>query len=149
MGGNNGTIVNNTIWGAVTACAFNIGNITTGGAVLQNNVFNNVVQQTSGTSGLGLNDVTGGGSVSTSNYNDWYRLNTSNTMLYQYFKTGFAAYQSSTGFDANSITSNPNLNSSYQPIAGSPVIKAGTNLYSVCNGQPNPGLGALCFDAAG
>jgi hypothetical protein len=35
------------------------------------------------------------------------------------------------------------------PNAGSPVIAAGTNLYSLCNGQANPGLGALCLDAVG
>ena len=35
------------------------------------------------------------------------------------------------------------------PQVGSPLIGAGVNLYSTCNGQPNPGLGALCFDAAG
>ncbi len=33
--------------------------------------------------------------------------------------------------------------------AGSPAIGAGANLYSICNGQPNPGLGALCSDASG
>jgi hypothetical protein len=32
---------------------------------------------------------------------------------------------------------------------GSPAIGAGANLYSMCNGQPNPGLGALCSDASG
>jgi hypothetical protein len=41
------------------------------------------------------------------------------------------------------------LNSSLQPLAGSVVIGNGVNLYSVCNGQPNPGLGALCNDIAG
>jgi hypothetical protein len=35
------------------------------------------------------------------------------------------------------------------PVAGSPLIGAGKNLYSACNGQPNPGLGALCFDITG
>src|SRR5262245_40084448 len=36
-----------------------------------------------------------------------------------------------------------------RPLAGSPLIGAGQNLNSICSGQPNPGLGALCFDAAG
>ena len=31
----------------------------------------------------------------------------------------------------------------------SPAIGAGANLYSICTGQPNPGLGALCSDAKG
>jgi len=42
-----------------------------------------------------------------------------------------------------------NLNSNYVPQGGSVVIGAGTSLYSTCNGQPVPGLGALCSDAAG
>lgn len=42
-----------------------------------------------------------------------------------------------------------NLNESFVPQAGSAVIGKGTNLYGICNGQPNPGLGALCFDASG
>ena len=33
--------------------------------------------------------------------------------------------------------------------SGSPAIGVAANLYSTCNGQPNPGLGALCFDKAG
>lgn len=45
--------------------------------------------------------------------------------------------------------STADLNSSGQPQAGSPVIGAGTNLYSTCSGQPTPGLGALCQDIAG
>ena len=36
-----------------------------------------------------------------------------------------------------------------KPNTGSPVIGAGVNLFSICNGQANPGLGALCSDAAG
>lgn len=37
----------------------------------------------------------------------------------------------------------------FVPQTGSVVVGAGTNLYSICNGQPNPGLGALCNDANG
>lgn len=48
----------------------------------------------------------------------------------------------------------PNCNSTSdcsnaQPQAGSTLIGSGTNLYSLCNGQPNPGIGALCYDKAG
>jgi hypothetical protein len=35
------------------------------------------------------------------------------------------------------------------PQTGSVVVGAGTNLSSICSGQPNPGLGALCSDANG
>ena len=41
------------------------------------------------------------------------------------------------------------LSSSGAPQSGSPVIGAATNLYATCTGQPNPGLGALCYDLAG
>ena len=41
------------------------------------------------------------------------------------------------------------LNSSYAPQSTSAVRSAGANLYSTCNGQPNPGLGALCSDYLG
>ncbi len=61
-------------------------------------------------------------------------------------KTNFA---STTGCDADSITGNPNLNGSFVPTAGSPVISAGINLHTLCNGQPSPGIGALCYDATG
>jgi hypothetical protein len=48
----------------------------------------------------------------------------------------------------------PNCNSNtdcsnVQPASGSTVIGAGENLNTICNGQPNPGVGALCFDKAG
>lgn len=39
--------------------------------------------------------------------------------------------------------------SNVEPASGSTAIGAAANLYSVCNGQPNPGLGALCFDKHG
>jgi hypothetical protein len=65
----------------------------------------------------------------------------------------FSNWQSCLGSaaDANSsAVSNAGLNNSTGvPNSGSPVIGPGTNLYSVCNGQPNPGLGALCFDKDG
>ena len=41
------------------------------------------------------------------------------------------------------------LNSNLTPQSSSPVRGAGANLYTTCNGQPSPGLGALCYDAAG
>jgi len=32
--------------------------------------------------------------------------------------------------------------------AGSPLSGKGTNLYSLCGGQPSPGIGALCYDTS-
>jgi len=41
------------------------------------------------------------------------------------------------------------LASNYSPASGSLVIAKATNLNSICSGQPNPGLGALCYDILG
>jgi hypothetical protein len=50
-----------------------------------------------------------------------------------------------TGADQNSIAvASADLNSDGSPQSGSPAIGAGANLTSLCQGQPNPGLGALC-----
>jgi hypothetical protein len=65
-----------------------------------------------------------------------------------YLRAAFPA----SGGDTHGVAStavNLGLNSSGVPQTGSPLIAAGANLYSLCNGQPNPGLGALCSDAAG
>lgn len=53
---------------------------------------------------------------------------------------GIASLSSSTFF---------NVDSTGKPLGGSPLIQTGANLTSICNGQPNPGLGALCFDING
>lgn len=52
---------------------------------------------------------------------------------------------------AKQATTNSQLgiNSNMTLASGSIAIGAGTNLYSTCNGQPNPGLGALCYDKNG
>ncbi len=62
------------------------------------------------------------------------------------------ALPGATTHDAHSQLVSPgaillNANGSLQ--SGSPAIGAGANLFSTCNGQPNPGLGALCFDKSG
>jgi hypothetical protein len=86
----------------------------------------------------------------TSNYNAWY---TGAAGLFNVNGSEYstlAAWQSASGQDAGSISANPNLNlSTWVPNSASPVIGLGTNLYSLCAGQPNPGLGALCFDKNG
>jgi len=61
-----------------------------------------------------------------------------------------ANWRTFTGRESHSLyNATLNVSSSANPSSGSAVIGAGANLYSICNGQPNPGLGALCFDAAG
>jgi hypothetical protein len=66
-----------------------------------------------------------------------------------YTASQFATWESSSGDTDSQYVSSAGLNSNGTLAAGSPAIGAGANLYSLCNGQPNPGLGALCYDAAG
>jgi hypothetical protein len=92
---------------------------------------------------------TSNGTWLTSDYNDLY--DTSGYIVgysgtYYTLNTWKASTRSP---DAHSIGGNPNLSSTYHLQSGSPAIAAGTNLYGTCFGQPNPGLGALCFDKDG
>jgi hypothetical protein len=67
----------------------------------------------------------------------------------------FAGWQSLTGGDAAPPSVNQGTaiavqtSAPWRPLPGSPAINAGFNLFSTCNGQPIPGLGALCFDING
>lgn len=66
--------------------------------------------------------------------------------------TTLAAWQTASSGDANAVenTTGLGLGSNYKPSSTSSLVyQAGQNLYSICNGQPVPGLGALCYDAAG
>jgi hypothetical protein len=60
------------------------------------------------------------------------------------------AWQSDCSCDAHANIGNPNLTASFHlSNSSSAAWQAGTNFYSLCGGQPVPGLGALCSDAAG
>jgi len=113
------------------------------GITAENNIFIN-------TTANALQFTPSVGTITATDYNDFYE-NSSWEYNANYYST-LAAWQgahSSPVFDAHSITTNPNLTGSYAPNSGSPVIGAGINLYSICNGQPNPGIGALCYDKGG
>jgi hypothetical protein len=146
---NNGCLdVNNTIYTDMLSVEFTS---STGATI-----YNNIICATCGL-GNGSKYLNGGdgGKFATSDYNDFYPAPTvvgSNSFI----PPGgnccidtLANWQKATSFDSHSITVNPNLTSSYTPSSSSAVTSGGLNLYSVCNGQPNPGLGALCYDAAG
>ncbi len=138
-----GQFFNNVIGEGSPVSGESIGTVTSAGTVSGGQKFENNISNAPKVMD------TGNASVSTCDYNDWDNL--SGTM-FNYNGTSygsFTTWKSSTGFDAHTITSSPNLDANYKPQAGSPVIGAGANLYSICNGQPNPGLGALCFDKAG
>ncbi len=92
------------------------------------------------------------GIVKTSNYNDWYNVITGGTSGDSFWGSqnsgAGASYATWTaaGYEANSITSNPQVSTStFQLAAGSPAISSAANLSSQCTG----GLAALCLDAAG
>lgn len=93
-------------------------------------------------------------------YNDYYAWNTQGVgpwddgTIYNCFKssdsscTGTGPWDAQ--FEAHGTEGNPNLTSTFHLTnSSSAAWKTATNLYSTCNGQPTPGLGALCSDAAG
>lgn len=105
--------------------------------------------------GYGQYVVVGTGySFSALDYNVYGAIGTSGNLPWQCGSTGngsFAVWQSSCGGDAHGqkVTLLNVSTSTGKPNPGSPLIGAGFNLHSECSGQPNPGLGALCYDAAG
>ena len=146
LGANGGVgcwnIVNNTAVGYSTSNATALNANATPGKT-----YNNITTTVDGA--LGGYNVNG----ASIDYQDYYNIggngwNGGNSLAgwVSYCQTNFT---STVGCDAHSISTNPNLTSAFVPNSGSPVISAGKNFYSTCNGQPNPGLGALCYDAAG
>jgi hypothetical protein len=135
------SIYNNTFVGAVasTGCCSNsaiTSQTTTGNPpvlTLKNNIYSTMSQ--------GL-DTSGGGTISASDYNDYYNLGAAAV------RTGagqftLSVWQATSGNpDLHSFTSNPNLTAAYTLNSGSPAIGAGVNLTSL-------GITALDFDKAG
>jgi hypothetical protein len=117
-----------------------------GAATMQNNAIGNCFILTS---------YTPGSWVSGSANNNVYGFTSGNTGsdFYCEGQTSFSGWQGCAGGakDANSsIQSSINVSTTTGvPNSGSPIIGAGTNFYSLCNGQANPGLGALCYDQNG
>jgi hypothetical protein len=134
--------VNNTLVGYNTTNATAMNANTTAGTS-----YNNIVNIVNGAiSGYNVD----GGAI---DYQDYYTIGSGGwngggplSVWVSYCQANFV---STLGCDAHSISTNPNLSSAFVPNSGSPVIAKGKSLYSTCNGEPNPGLGALCYDAAG
>jgi len=61
----------------------------------------------------------------------------------------FSTWEATSGEKASVSAPTSTLTAGLALQSGSPAIGAGANLYSMCSGQPNPGLGALCFDYNG
>lgn len=138
-----GTIMNNTFMNPGGGSAngsqpVGVDIYTAGTNTVENNIFSDLTEP-----------LRFGASGTVSNYNDFYGIpnNGGWEQPFGTYYTSLASWTTATGLDAASITSSPNLNGSYIPQSGSPVIGAGANLTSTCSSQPNPGLGALCDDA--
>lgn len=151
--GNGTLIINNDIIDQDTSLngiLLNWSNITPTGASMtfKNNVF-------SGPKSFESADVSGADTGITADYNV-YANNAAVGGCWMAFQSGtcnFANYQSNSyGQEQHSVanlTTTLGLNLSWLPQTGSIVIGAGANLTNICAGQPTPGLGALCSDAAG
>ena len=113
-------IYNNTINGMGSGPGVEITGHT--GVIFENNIITNVP-------GFILLDD-GTSNMTTSNYNDFYPSSgnvftvggTTHTLSY---------WQNTLGYDANSISTNPNLNSDYSEKSNSPTVDAGTSISSV------------------
>ena len=130
-------IVNNTLVGVNAGCYLLTLESGTSISRLQNNIFTqeNWAADDGQTGNLSLTDYNlYNASGAMWNYNGSYK--------------SFAQWQA-LGFDTNGKSADPLLNSDYTLQSSSPARSSGKNLYSVCNGQPIPGLGALCYDKAG
>ena len=134
------TIVNNTFVSKATSCkdtglVYEDGGT---GVTIHNNIFQN-------TANAALY-VTSGTTITNSNYNVAYQ---SASWFYGNWYATLSGWQA-LGFDLNSTTSNPQLTGTYHLTgSSSSAWQKGTSLSSMCNGQPNPGLGALCLDKSG
>jgi len=135
------TIVNNTFVSDATSCKDNGVVYEDGGTGVT--IKNNIMQNTANAAVY----VTPGTTVSASNYNVDYQ---SASWFYGGNWYGSLTSWQALGFDLNSSTGNPQLTSVYHLTGSSSVAwQKGTTLNSICNGQPNPGLGALCLDKDG
>jgi hypothetical protein len=135
------TVVNNTVVSNATSCKDTGLVYEDGGTGVT--FKNNIMQNTANAAMY----VTSGTTVSASNYNVDYQ-----SASWFYAGNWYSSLTSwqALGFDLNSSTGNPQLTSGYHLTGSSSVAwQKGTSLYSMCNGQPNPGLGALCLDKAG
>lgn len=133
------SIYNNTFVGSTTGgCCSNTAittQTTTGNPpvlTLENNIYDTMAQGV---------DISEGGTIATSNYNDYYNLPSAavRNSAGQYSLT---VWQGNSGMDANSVSGSPNLSGTYTLQSGSAAIGLGTNLTGL-------GITALDSDKAG
>jgi hypothetical protein len=87
------------------------------------------------------------------NSQSWYQSSSSAYLTFPQWQSYLKSAYPSSGGDAHGMAytspANLGLDSTGHLQSGSPLIGKGHNLSALCNGQANPGIGALCFDAAG
>lgn len=135
------TVVNNTFVSNTSSCK-DTGLIYEDGGTgvtFQNNIMQNTANAAV--------YVTSGTVINSSNYNDDFQ---SATWFYSgNWYSALATWQAM-GYDKNSTVGDPQLNGNFHLSgSGSAAWQKGTNLNSMCQGQPTPGIGALCLDNAG
>ena len=136
---------NNTLLGNGSDACFDFNDQTTPAATIENTLISGCGREI-GNGGAGL--PYGGMNV---DYN-LYAASGPDAFLCDGTPYAFSAvlpWQSCIGGDSHSSTTPMprQRDGSLQP--GSPAVGAGTNLYDTCNGQPDPGLGALCENIYG
>jgi hypothetical protein len=139
---------NNTFLGSGTASSANLNQLSGSGMTSQNNVSCN--GNLIGISAT--NPYSGATTIISALSNDFYMNGNSNAFGWKGNSLSFgqfSTWKADSGETAYASSASCTINSSGTLQSGSIAIGAGTNLYSTCKGQPNPGLGALCYDAAG
>jgi len=133
LGVNNGFVVNNTISdaGGTGNDAFNCINIYQTGWTVENNVL----------VGCGTYVYQEGAGI-TANENVYYGAASPQWMFQSTMSSSIAGWRSSCNCDTLSVTTDPNLSSSYRPQSGSSAAGLGANLTSL-------GITALSSDMAG
>jgi hypothetical protein len=133
LGVSNGFILNNTISdaGGTGNDAYNCINIYQTGWTVENNIF----------VGCGTYIYQQGSSI-TANDNVYYGAASPQWMFHSTMSTSLSSWKNNCTCDSSSITTNPNLSTSYKPQSGSSALGLGANLTSL-------GITALDRDLAG
>lgn len=152
--GSNWTVANNTFIGDATNATTQqgdcLGFYSVAGSVNFNSLYTGCVNQIS----------TAAGASFTGSSPDYNLYANSGGQAWQCQGTFFShaqlsSWQSCVGNELHSAyfsssvipTCNSNTDcSNVRPATGSSAVGFGTNLFNTCNGQPVPGLGALCYD---
>ena len=138
---------NNTFLGNSTQ---SVTNLNMGGPAITNQ---NNANCTGQLIGIAAADESGNNATTITALNHNYYMNgNSNSFIWHTTFLSFSQFgtwEADSGETNSATNASCTLSSSGQPNSGSGVLGAGVNLYSTCNGQPTPGLGALCYDIAG